>query len=812
MTAKVVFAHDPSKGFGVHTDGMRQRSKSTKGPEVQMNTKNTRRAGTPIIVELAALRPHSGHTASAMRHEIPATLAGLVDEVTDGEIELRMWCGADAMVRTTLHVAAHDAAITEMLAAEIVRLLDPVAELDSKSAVGPIPTGDLSVWPVVPVLAAATIGYTTAHTDTRVSTWSAPQHLMVRCTQDPLLLQLISGMPEHGVSVRVSSTDAARGQLRNVGFAVLTPAGVPVSLRMRASLKRDWPGLEISNAPSEGQNRALHVSAADVPSLLGVPVAGEGFVDGVFVGAAAPIPVTPTRPDDGGDDNGKIRLGHGHTSTGATPSITVTAHERMRHMHITGRTGTGKSSLLAAIAQQAAAHGEGMLVLDPHGPLVDRILAELPAEAADRTWVIRSGEAGAAVPINPLVTADPDSRERAIEAVGEMFQQFFDGKYEGFVGPRFRERVAMGIRALDAIVGDRTSVLDVPLALGDTDFLDRAAAATDNARLRGWVKNERAHRKSNEHGDLVSWFNSKFEAFSATPALRAILGSGHDAFDLAQAMDDGRIVLVDLSKSQLGEASSRLLGFLHLSRAWEAALRRKSDRPFTVMVDEAHSMIAGGLTNMLSEGRKFGLSVVMAHQYLDQLDPMLLPAVDGNVATTVAFRSAMRDATAITKRFGSMIDPATMMTLPDLSAVTLRTAVPTITRPHTVTIDHNAHCLARVGAELDDHVKAVSWQTHATLALPYIVDTARAREGHSPVSDVAVSKPAAPRAAGSGSSSSFLDEWLAKRESARAAESGSAHTDAPQRPRFHSGSGRPSPALNARVGAAIAPTCNGPDD
>lgn len=709
---------------------------------------------------LVALRPQDERIAARLRVELPTVLAGLADEV-DGEVEVRLWSAADSTIAIEVRARADDEADAAVLGTEVASVLETVAELAEFAA--PDGAADTVVrWPVAPARTTATLGYTVVASAAAEVDWSAGPDAVQRSTRDAVLVQLLSGIAEHGLSVTVSASDPMRAQRRPVTVAVLTRPGAAVSLRLRAAVKRTWPGLEVAAAP--GSDRVLRMPHDQVSVLAAVPVAALDPLPGVRPGAPAPMPV-PVGPVDAQTANG-VRIGHGHTATRTSPDVTLGAEERLRHLHVTGRTGTGKSSLLAAVANQVAARGEGLFVLDPHGHLVDRILAELPASATRRTWVIRSGDADRPVPINPLAAADPDGRDRAAEGALDMFQVLFDAKNEGIVGPRFRERVGTGLRALQAVFGSRASLLDVPMALASDGFLDAATEATTDARLRTWLENERASRRSNEHGEVVSWCNSKFEPFTSNPALRAILGSGHDAFDLADAMDEQRIILVDLSKSELGEPASRLLGFLHLNRLWAAALRRRRpELPFTVMVDEAHSVSAGALTSMLSEGRKFGLSVVLAHQFFDQLDPSLLAAVDGNVATSVAFRSSVRDAPALGLRFGSAVPTETLMTLPDLTAVMLRTAAAGVARPHTLTVDHNEKCCPRTGSARDRHAAAVAGRTRRSLVDEFLADAAAARSGQSPVAEFAGTTRRGSGRPGSGNSS-FLDEWMAKRRAA----------------------------------------------
>lgn len=330
----------------------------------------------------------------------------------------------------------------------------------------------------------------------------------------------------------------------------------------------------------------------------------------------------------------------------------------------------------------------------------------------------------------------------------------------------------MTLRALASAHGSRASLLDVPIAANNDAFMDEAVKSSGNQRLQNWWRIDKLERRSNERGEVLAWVNSKFEPFASTAAMRGILGSGADAIDFAEAMDNGRIILLDLSKAELGEAASRLLGFMYLSRVWHAALRRRRpDRPFTVVIDEAHTLIAGALTSMLAEGRKFGLSVVLAHQYLEQLDAGLRPAVDGNVATTIAFRCAVSDAGEVYKRFGGRIDTSVLVTLPELTAVTLRTAQSEPSQPHTLIIDHNRRVTPRTGQDLDAHVADLMSSTWADLVDPHRDLTAGAVAGASNVTTMAddstLPKPGVPSTPppvpGRPKKPTFLDDWLRQR-------------------------------------------------
>jgi hypothetical protein len=733
-----------------------------------------RRESEPLPVwqsiEVVALRRNTNETAAELRQSLPIMLAGIFAEVEGAELQLGMLSDDDGMVGVELAAWAGDA--TTAVVAELAAALEQVAETATHVEQEAPATVE---WPVVADRPRGQLGFGNE------TTCQTPQVLPLPTPEDAPACQVIEELaaaPGQGLRVRLRTTQQGARPTWEAQLSVATTGAEP-SLRLRAEIRRRF-GLRVADSTEEAPAR-LKVETEQLPAILCLPIAGSAPLPGAYTAAAAPIPMT--RPRSASCPEPGLRIGYALTGGGRPLPVELSAVERLRHVHVLGQTGTGKSSALAGIVGELANRGDGALIADPHGQLCDRILAELPDDARDRVWVIRCGDVENPVPINPLAETDPVRRDIAIADLCGTFQYLFDRKETGIVGPRFIERVAMTLRALAAAHGTRTSLLDVPFASADDAFMENAIARSNDDRLKSWWRTNKLERNSNEHGQVLAWVNSKFESFSSTAAMRGILGSGADAIDFADAMDDGRIILLDLSKAQLGEAASRLLGFIYLNRVWNAALRRRRpDRPFTVIVDEAHTLIAGALTNMLSEGRKFGLSVMLAHQYLDQLDADLRPAVEGNVATTIAFRCAVGDAGELYKRFGGLVDTSVLVTLPELSAVTLRTATSGPAHPHTVIVDHNDRIHTRRGAELDEHVGSLLQSTYTALVDPHRDITVAAANGASNVKTMPARKkmpsPPEPRpatgakaratctadgAASTRTKASFLNQWLAER-------------------------------------------------
>ena len=732
-------------------------------------------------VELATIRPNADPVAAHLRQSLPVALGEVLAEMPGAALRLSLLTDADGMVAMRLDATGgHDPAA---LAAAVADILQPVAETvsgdqESRSAV--------TRWPVVTERHSGSMGFGTGTGDRKVTLTPPADAGPAQLVED------LAALPGEGLCVELRSRGESLKSAWDAQIWVLTTGGAP-SLRMRAAIRSRFPELHITTDMLVDPTQ-VGVDAAGLPTVLAIPVASTNPLAGTYPGPAAPIPVAPDRH---GCEPGLL-VGRAVTGGGRQIPIELTETERLRHLHVLGQTGTGKSSALAGILAEIAARGDGALVADPHGQLCDRILAELPDSARDRVWVVRCGDVDNPVPLNPLAESDPVRRDIAIQDLCDTFQYLFDKRHTGIVGPRFQDHVGMTLRALAAVHGTRASLLDVPLACTDERFMTNAVAGSDNERLKNWWRTFQLSTRSNEHGEVLAWVNSKFGPLAGTVALRGILGSGANSIDFAEAMDQGRIILLDLSKSTLGEQSSRLLGYLYLSRVWEAALRRQHpERPFTVMVDEAHTLISGALTNMLAEGRKFGLSVVLAHQYLDQLDEDLRPAINGNVATTIAFRCAAGDASHLARRLGGTVDPSALVRLPDLNAITLRSAAAGPAFPHSLVIDYNDRAAPRFGAELAEHTSDVMRSTYRDLVDPYREVTAGATAGVSNIDAIHVDMAAAPRAASSSrpvpprpgpapkpapepspkAGGTFLDEWLAKRAQATAAQA-----DSDQRP------------------------------
>lgn len=697
---------------------------------------------------LVGVRDLDPVSSEALRvRTLPAILSLLMAEPT-AQIRFDYESDEEGLVSIKMISTAQEPALAHELRAALARLIAPVGETapaETDHHTGPL----IPIWSLAHTAKSVSPGFSpSAH--------SSPMNVIADGFPYASITDLLEGLI-HSPGYRFSITFSPRRKdprepLPDFEITISVTGVSPQErsqqppLALAAAINRLVPGSRLEKGVY-----SLLMSFADAGAFPLIP-ASSNPLPGLDTAPAAPVPIRH-HPGLGQPDPG-VAIGQAYSYAGKQLHAALNEEEQVRHIHVTGRTGTGKSTFLATMAHSIATLGQGLLVVDPHGTLVDRIAAELPEQVLQRTLLIRVGNLDHPAPLNPLATEDPVKRHLAIADILAGFYAMFDPGNTGIVGPRFEQTVGMCLRTLAAHKGMRASILDVPQLLTDTGFQRMARRSVTDAAVRGFWSNYDLSAKSNEHGELIAWITSKWERFTTTAALRAILGTGEDALNFEAAMEHNHIVLLDLSKGAIGEAATSLLGFLYTSRIWTAALNRKEHRPFTVMVDEAHSLMAGALPAMLSEGRKYGLSVVVAHQYLEQLPAGLSQALAGNTATQVAFRAGRADAEALHQRMGRLLPPEIYTNLPDLSAIVQRTAGPTTAHPHTITVSHHQGTPVDVNTRLSD-LEETTIGILTTLQVPQ-----KEARGTTDVEEFHLEDPELQQQ--TRTMPSFLDRWLEK--------------------------------------------------
>jgi len=340
--------------------------------------------------------------------------------------------------------------------------------------------------------------------------------------------------------------------------------------------------------------------------------------------------------------------------------------DRRAHMYVIGKTGTGKSTLLETMIRQDIEAGRGLALFDPHGDLVERVLAWFPENRRGDLVYFNVPDASRPLGFNPLESVPLAKRAVTASGMLEVFKKIWAESW----GPRLEHILRNALLALldqpQATLADILRLMDEPV------FRRIAASRVRNAQVRNFWLREYESYPARFRAEAIAPIQNKVGAFLADPVLNAILTQPKSAFDLRRIMDEGHILLVNLAKGKIGEDSAALLGALLVSRIGLAGLGRAdvpeaNRKDFYLYLDEFQSFTTLSLANMMSELRKYRVNLILAHQYLAQLDEKVRDAILGNAGTIISFRLGLADAEILSKEFWPEFSAEDLISLPNYS-------------------------------------------------------------------------------------------------------------------------------------------------
>ena len=340
--------------------------------------------------------------------------------------------------------------------------------------------------------------------------------------------------------------------------------------------------------------------------------------------------------------------------------------DRRASMYVIGKTGTGKSTLLETMIRQDIMAGHGLAVFDPHGDLIERVLAAAEDSRPADLIYFNVPDIRHPLGFNPLESVVPEKRPLAASGILEVFKKIWADSW----GPRMEHILRNALLAL--LDQPQATLADILRLMDDAAFRHLAASRVHNAQVRGFWLREFESYPARFRAEAIAPIQNKVGAFLANPALHAIVTQPRSAFDHRELMDQGRILLVNLAKGKIGEDVAALLGALIVSRIGLAGISRAdvpetNRRDFYVYLDEFQSFTTLSLANMLSELRKYRVSMVLAHQYLSQLDLQVRDAILGNVGSIICFRLGPADAEILGKEFYPEFTAGDLSRLPNHS-------------------------------------------------------------------------------------------------------------------------------------------------
>ena len=448
---------------------------------------------------------------------------------------------------------------------------------------------------------------------------------------------------------------------------------------------------------------------------------------------------------------------------GVRKPIRLADKDRRRHIHIIGQTGVGKSVLQENLAYQDMLAGRGFALVDPHGDLAEALLAKVPRDRVEDIVYFDPGDMSNPIGLNMFEFDHPDQKDFLVQEAINMLYGLYDPGHTGIVGPRLEHIFRNCALLLMADPAGGTFV-DVPKLLVDEQFRNaKLKYVTDRQVLDFWTKEFPASQRSNEAGDLISWVISKFGPFISNDAMRNIIGQTKSGFNFPEIMNNNKILLVNLSKGKMGDLNSKLLGIIFVMKFQAAAMARANipeheRKDFTLYVDEFQNFATDSFETILSEARKYRLSLVLANQFMTQLKEELREAILGNVGTTITGRIGTTDAEIMVKRYTPVFTAEDLTKLPNFESVCVAQINGTPSAPFSMAW---IPPMGEPNQQLSDALKKLS---AAKYGRP------RDQVERDISARISVQQPSQP-AAGAGRSggaagggSSFLDEWLAKRK------------------------------------------------
>ncbi len=435
----------------------------------------------------------------------------------------------------------------------------------------------------------------------------------------------------------------------------------------------------------------------------------------------------------------------------------VKAKDRTRHIYVIGKTGMGKSTLLENMAVQDIQNGEGMAFIDPHGKTADLLMEYVPQERIKDVIYIAPFDVDFPISFNVLESVDRDKRHLVVSGLMSTFKKIWEDAWSA------RMEYILTNTLLGLLEYPGATLLGVNRMLSDKAYRTDVVSHIQDPSVKAFWTKEFANYTERQAAEAVPAIQNKVGQFTANPLIRNMIGQSKSSFDFREAMDQRKILIINLSKGKIGDENMKLLGGLLVTKLYLAAMSR-ADVPdrvlktlpnFYLFVDEFQNFANASFADILSEARKYKLNLTIAHQYVEQMEETVSAAVFGNVGTMIAFRVGATDAEMLEKEFAptfTMEDLVNLgfaqiylklmidgLTSPPFSATTLPPIPQAETSYVKEIIDASRAQFARPRAEVEEIIV----KFHEPTAKPTIKAVApKAPETAAPITPIASPVPA----------------------------------------------------------------------
>ncbi|HBQ51060.1 TPA: hypothetical protein DD690_03705 [Candidatus Daviesbacteria bacterium] len=351
---------------------------------------------------------------------------------------------------------------------------------------------------------------------------------------------------------------------------------------------------------------------------------------------------------------------------GIVRPVYLAEDDRRRHMYIIGRTGTGKSELLKSLMLQDVLAGKGLCFIDPHGDAAEEMLQLIPPQRAEDVIYFDPSDVIRPFGLNMLEAYTEQQKHFVVASIIGLMYKLFDPNKTGIIGPRFEHGVRNAM--LTAMSSPGATFVEVVRLMTDANFVKELLPKVSDPVVRRYWTDQIAQTSDFHKSEVLDYTVSKFGRFVTNKMMRNIIGQSKSSFDLRQVMDQGKILIMNLSKGRIGEENSNFLGLILVPKLLAAAMSRSDvgesqRKDFYLYVDEFQNFATDTFADILSEARKYRLNLIVANQFIGQIGEDLKNAVFGNVGSVIAFRVGVTDANYLQHEFSPTFSEADLVNI-----------------------------------------------------------------------------------------------------------------------------------------------------
>jgi len=335
------------------------------------------------------------------------------------------------------------------------------------------------------------------------------------------------------------------------------------------------------------------------------------------------------------------------TYRGLAKPVYMDIDDRRRHMYIIGKTGTGKSEFLKDMIMQDIRSGQGLAVIDPHGDLIDDILPLIPPKRAEDVILFDPSDTTRPMGLNMLEAQTEEQKHYVVSSIIGLMYKLFDPNKTGIIGPRFEHAIRNAM--LTVMYETGSTFVEVVRVLTDANYVQELLPKVTDPIIRRYWTDQIAQTSDFHKSEVLDYIVSKFGRFVTNKMIRNIIGQSDSSFNFRKVMDEGKILLINLAKGKIGEENSQFLGLVLVPKILVSAMSRQDlakdlRRDFFLYVDEFQNFATPDFAQILSEARKYKLNLIVANQFIGQMEEEVKNAIFGNVGSLVSFRVGVTDA------------------------------------------------------------------------------------------------------------------------------------------------------------------------